>query len=267
MALFAIEDQLERTHTELRDLLEEQMDGATTMNESAWKLRVEFLLEILSEEMRIPNQHRQLIAKENFSEADLLTDHASFILAFRDTTVRIIGGLCDRDRVQAARRERNSQPDDGDEDAETQHLAHISHALNLGITTWCRHFGHLAQLTCGQVAGSASLSPSKETTGHAAVFLWCGQDAQQSLQGVAEIASSKKQTWPAAELPTLGQAPHSEPRLPQGGRLPGFRTQDRASRSATRGLRALLRGGIGAAGQYVINKQGPPRANDLFENR
>merc|ERR1711972_395966 len=111
MTLFAIEDQLERTHVDLRKLLDDRANRTKSISSAAWVDRCYVVLEDLMDEMLVPGKWRQLALKKgaNSSEADALADHASEILAYRDTTVRIIGGLADRDRVLAAQAEEGSE--------------------------------------------------------------------------------------------------------------------------------------------------------------
>jgi hypothetical protein len=155
------------------------------------------------------------------------------------------------------------------------HLSQIAHMLNLSISTWGRRFGHFAQVSASPPSGVAEPIGSAK---RAPVFLWCGRDALEQLQlikpkGVDDLATTSISTtiagsstmqgssWPSADGSYLGQAPTLlEATTILGGRLPGFRCEERAARSGTRGLRGLLRGGKGPAGQYVSGKYGAAKA-------
>lgn len=226
------------------------------------------LVDVLVDELQMPEK----LLHAPVRTVDAVYEHAVEGLAYHDTTVRIIGGLVERELVWQGCADGDPLEERPADDPIIVHLAQISHALNLGVLSWCRRFGHFAHLTCGQLAGTGAIHGGHDMPGmRPSVFLWCGEDALASLQfgghqdSLLTGASSSSQPyggWPTSVSGSLGESPAfvTDLSLTDYGRLAGFRTEERAARSGTRALRALLRGGQGAAGQYVQGKYAAPQS-------
>lgn len=266
----AMEDQLEGSHIELRNLMLDRNSGRPC-NSIAWADVCQKLLNVLINEVQIEDKWGQAA----YTTGDTVAGRASEMLDFRDTTIRIIGALLER---ETALRGCGNVEDLGKRDSDdpiVQRLAKMSHALNLGISSWSRRFGHFAQLTGGRVTSQQGSTGAKRS-----VFLWKGRDALQQVRvilpreqsGLLSGGSSAQFEggFPGATSGSLGMSPVLS--VDSQGRVPGFRCEDRACRSGTRALRGLLRGGDGAAGQYVTGKYAAPQRqptshkSSLFSN-
>lgn len=276
----AMEEQLEATHLELRTLLNDFANGRSpqqkdlTCSPQAWIQQLQKnLVGKVVDELQLPEKYRHASSRK----VEAVFEHALELLGYRDSTLRIIGGLVERELIILQGMQGMPMDQRQADDPIVLHVAQISQALNLVISSWCRRFGHLAQLTCGQIAGTNTQPGSHEMFAKRPfVFLWCGQDALQSLKLLSRqdscmpslqdsstsLNAQAQGGWPAAVSSSVsGMSPFYSPETSlMEARLPGFRTEERAARSDTRALRALLRGGQGAAGQYVQGKYAAPKA-------
>lgn len=130
-------------------------------------LRLRALVDRLWEELQVPEFERQLwaageIFPRDRAEALAAASHALELVAYRGSALRLVHGLCERDRALALL---GPEPPKG---AEAMHMRRLDSALLQGVSAWCQRFGHLSPA-----------APACQ--GRAVVFMWNGQDVATEI--------------------------------------------------------------------------------------
>lgn len=145
---------------------ESLVDALGADSPAPW-LRLQALVERLWEELQVPEFERQLwdageLFPRDRGEALAAARHALELVACRGSALRLMHGLCERDRALALL---GPEPPKG---AEAMHMRLLDSALLQGLSAWSQRFGHLSPA-----------APACQ--GRAVAFVWKGQDVAAQI--------------------------------------------------------------------------------------